>query len=231
MRSLAVCWSSTLTQPEVRRPLDPVPSELQMQRSLRALGQALERVPVRPEHGVKDLPDENARLVEQVGHRVNEDEPRSAPGDEPRLLGRGAPDGESVAVLGVESAHVLKGGGGERRGQREDDAVVLAVEQFVAALRDPGGAGRAMALGAVAVTVGAVALAPVAAAAALLHLAAESGPEAALDDGHDAPQQGGQGAAGALAEGRPVAPEDVRDVEPEASHRSVCRGGSYKKVV
>ena len=52
-------------------------------------------------------------------------------------------------------------------------------------------------------------------------LAAESGRAAALDGRHDAPLQGGQRVAAALAEGRAVAPEDVRDLEPGTGHRSV----------
>ena len=134
-------------------------------------------------------------------------------------LAQGAGRGAEEQV--VERALVLQGEGGDLGGQREDDVVVLAVEQFVAALGEPGGAGRALALGAVAVAAGAVAVAPVAAAVALLHLAAESGRAAALDGGHDAALQGGHRVAVALAEGLAAAPEDVRDLEPGTGHRCV----------
>ena len=122
---------------------------------------------------------------------------------------------------GVECALVLQGDRGDRGGQREDDMEILAVQQFVPALGDPGGAGGALALGAVAVAAGTVAVAAVPAAVALLDLAAEGGGAAFLDGGHDTPLQGGQGMAATCAEGVPVVLEDIRDFESRAGHRAV----------
>ena len=122
---------------------------------------------------------------------------------------------------GVECALVLQGDGGDLGGQREDDMKILAIQQFVLALGDPGGAGGALALGAMAVTAGTVAVAAVPAAVALLDLAAEGGGAALLDGGHDTALQDGQGTAVTCAEDAPVAAEDIRDFESRAGHRAV----------
>ena len=53
---------------------------------------------------------------------------------------------------GVEKARVLPGDRGD--GQGEDEVEVGAVEHFRAPLTDPGGAGKALALGAVTVAAG-----------------------------------------------------------------------------
>ena len=134
-------------------------------------------------------------------------------------LAQGAGGGAEEQV--VEGAPVLQRDGGDLAREREDDVKVGAVEQLGAALVNPGGAGGALALGAVAVAAGAVADAAVAAAVALLDLAAEGGGAAALDGRHDLPLQGGKRVAAALAEGLPVASEDVCDFEWRAGHRAV----------
>ena len=140
-----------------------------------------------------------------------------------RNLAQGAGRGAEEQV--VQRALVLPGEGGDLGGEREDDVVVLAVEQFAATAGEPGVAGGALALGAVAVAAGAVAETAVPAAVTLLHQPAESGRAATLDGAHDACLQAGQGIAGALAEGLSVAPEDIRDFEPRAAQRS-ARGVS-----
>ncbi len=101
---------------------------------------------------------------------------------------------------------------------------VGAVEQFGATLADPGGAGKGLTLGAVAVAAGAIAEAAVAAVVALLDLAAEGGGAAVLDRRHGAALGGGQGGGETLAESVPVAVEDVSHLEGGAVHWAQLAG-------
>ena len=117
---------------------------------------------------------------------------------------------------------------GDRRdlgGEGEDDVEVLRVQQLAAPGGEPGVAGRRLALGTVPFAAGAVADAAAPAAVALLNLAPESGRAAQLDGAHDAPLEVRQSRAAAVAEGLPVAPEDVLDLEPWASPRSLAAAG------
>ena len=136
-------------------------------------------------------------------------------------LAQGAGGGAEEQV--VEPAAVLQGDRRDLGGEREDDVEVLRVQQLAAPGGEPGVAGRGLALGAVPVAAGAVADAAVPAAVALLDLAPEGGRAAQLDGAHDAPLQVGQARAAAAAEGLPVAPEDVRDLEPRTAHCVLCR--------
>ena len=65
---------------------------------------------------------------------------------------------------------VLQGEGGDLLRESEDEVEVGAVEQFGVTLADPGGAGKGLALGAMAIAAGAIAEAAVAAVVALFDL-------------------------------------------------------------
>ena len=101
---------------------------------------------------------------------------------------------------------------------------VGAVEQFGATLADPGGAGKGLTLGAVAVAAGAIAEAAVAAVVALLDLAAEGGGAAAFDRRHGPALGGGQGGGETAAESVPVTVEDVSHLEGGAGHWAQLAG-------
>ena len=96
---------------------------------------------------------------------------------------------------------------------------VGAVKQFGATLADPLGAGKGLALGAMAIAAGAIAEAAVAAVVALLDLAAEGGGAAAFDRRHGAALGGGQGGGETAAESVPVTVEDVSHLKIGAGHR------------
>ena len=104
---------------------------------------------------------------------------------------------------------VLQRNGGDLLRESEDEVEVGAVEQFRAALADPGGAGKGLALGAMAIAAGAIAEAAVAAVVALFDLAAEGSGAAALDRRHGAALGGGQRGGETAPESVPVTVEDV----------------------
>ena len=114
---------------------------------------------------------------------------------------------------------VLQRNGGDLLRESEDEVEVGAVEQFGAALADPLGAGKGLALGAMAIAAGAIAEAAVAAVVALFDLAAEGSGAAAFDRRHDAALGGGQGGGATAAESVPVAAEDVSHLKIGAGHR------------
>ena len=114
---------------------------------------------------------------------------------------------------------VLQRNGGDLLRESEDEVEVGAVEQFGAALADPGGAGEGLTLGAVAVAAGAIAEAAVAAGVALFDLAAEGSGAAAFDRRHGPALGGGQRGGETAAESVPVTVEDVSHLKIGVGHR------------
>ena len=163
----------------------------------------------------------------QVGVKLKPLAPGMQDGEEadlsPEVLGIGSEGaqgaGGGAKQQGVDDPWVLQGEGGDGLGEGKDEVEVGAVEQFGATLADPLGAGKGLALGAVAVAAGAIAEAAVAAVVALLDLAAEGGGAAAFDGGHDAALGGGQRGGETAAESVPVTVEDVSHLKIGAGHR------------
>ena len=114
-----------------------------------------------------------------------EGQQEAGPAGDPEIALRGETTaGDDAVEVGMEGeTRALGVEDGDLGRDREDDVVVLAIEEFAVGALEPLGVGGPLALGAVTVATGLVAETAVPAMVALLHLPAESDRAAALEEG------------------------------------------------